>query len=125
MGATAVPALPYRCQRCGGGRARWELGSQDPARAHWALLHSAAGWVIFNPACPTGSRGGVRGEEFGECGNLEEDVPSRREWHGPDESQGKGQGTGHVGTGMAVRVQPWAWCEAGWVREMLALHAGH
>lgn len=52
-------------------------------------------------------------------------MPSQGEWHGPDESQGKGQGTGHVGTGMAVKVQPWAWCEAGWVQEMLALNAGH
>lgn len=46
-------------------------------------------------------------------------------WHGPDESQGKGQGTGHMGTGVAVREQPWAWCEAECVQEMLALHAGH
>lgn len=58
-------------------------GGGGPGRAHWPSLSLTARWVIFNPARPTGSRGGVRGEEFGECGNLEEDVPSRREWHSP------------------------------------------
>lgn len=67
------------CQRCGGGGAG---GSWGQGRARWPPRSLTARRVIFNPACPTGSRGCVRGEEFGECGNLEEDVPSRREWHG-------------------------------------------